>query len=181
MDFFKANMQLKSLKPPIVKMIIAIAVMILCFFRACFIPTNLVFLQHVGSIIALILTAGCIYRILISGIEISQFLMSRPKLIKQTDHPIKIWSFDEMLSFLEKENIIDLTVEGDFGIVKLGTRSDFGSPTYLAPKQWFNKCYYIEDCEYNNILEFQEAFKQLVSSEKIKVLSAYLDDMELNI
>lgn len=184
MKRFQVDKEVKSAQKPLIKLLISIAILTVCFFRNRFIPADQVLLTHAATVATLILLVVCFRLIFISITEIGIFVSSRKQ--EQTEpkeytEPIKLWSHEELFAFLQEENIIDLVVENDYGKQRIGTRSDYGRPTAFAPEQFFDKCYYIEDREYTDFEEFKTAFSQNATDVKIKIWSAKLDDMDIQI
>jgi hypothetical protein len=184
MKLFQVDKEVKSVQKPLVKILISIAILTVCFFRNRFIPADQVFFTHAATVVTLILLVVCFRLIFISiteiGICVSSRKQEQTKPIAYTE-PIKLWSHEELFAFLEEENHIDLVVENDYGKQKIGTRSDYGRPTAFSREQFFDKCYYIEDREYTDFEEFKTEFLQNATNEQIKIWSAMLDDMEVQI
>ena len=184
MKLFKADESLTSIKIPCIKIFLSIVVLTVCFFRKRIFPTENRLFHTIATGITMVLVIGCIYCIAIALSECFQVMESKKvdhKTAHTSDTPIKVWTFEELFDFLQKEDMIELVIETDFGKKRVGVSSDYGKERFLDKDHCFDKCYYIETEEYPDLDAFKERFSQYVSDGTVKVWSAWLDDTELTI
>ncbi len=88
---------------------------------------------------------------------------------KKKTKPIKskMYSFENLIKIIEREDIIDIEIMSRVGVVKIGASSDYDQ----SKDKFFDKLYYINDKEYNTIEEFKDNLvPNIINPEEVSVL-----------
>ena len=179
MKFFKMNVGLTSIKLPLFRILISVIVLLLCFYRNRIIPQDNDVLVNIGTIVTYALTALGLYCIFISITEFME--MKKKSSIQTKTFEKREWSLDKLFSFMEDADIIDILIENANSSLKIGTKSDYGrAMPFSFEDQFFDKCYYIEDSEYENFDDFKKQFRAIVQSEVVVLLYVGIDDTPLD-
>lgn len=96
------------------------------------------------------------------------------------EHPIRIWTHDELFAYLEKENIIDLDI-GHESVKRVGTASDYSRGSLRQKAGFFDKVYYINDQEYSDFAEFKEQFAAAHPEQEVRILRASIDEGSMEV
>ena len=171
----------KLLSKPSVLIPVSVVLMILCFLmnRYCKIeqaPWNV--LQYALTIFLIILSFTGLFK------GISQVITHREKKtatpVPDPEHPIRIWSHEELFAYLKQEDIIDLDI--DHGVVRrIGTASDIRHNRLTGQNELFDKAYYINDQEYSDFAAFKEQFAAAHPEAEVRILRASMDDGSMDI
>lgn len=153
----------------ITKLAIAITILLLCFFRNRILP-NIEFIRYIGTAITIVLIIWGLYTIISSITKL--FILFESILHfgnRYSKKVIQEWSMEELCDFLIKQDIIDITIDNNGTTVKVGAKSDCTSGRY-KPTVFFDKCYYIDDSEYETFDEFKEQLMMEFHDEVVKIL-----------
>ena len=173
----------KLLSKPSARILLSVVLMVLCFlmnryFKVEQAPWSL--LQYALTIFLIVVSFTGLFK------GISQVMTGRDKKITapelDPEHPIKIWSHEELFAYLEQEDIIDLDI--DHSVVRrIGTASDIRLNKLTGKDELFAKAYYTNDQEYSDFAEFKEQFAEVHPQAEVRILRASMDDgsMEVNL
>ncbi len=171
----------KLFAKPSVLILGSVALMILCFlmnryFKIEQAPWNL--LQYAFTIFLIVVSFTGLFK------GISQAMTGRDKKTTapkfDPEHPIKIWSHEELFAYLEQEDIIDLDIDHDV-VQRIGTASDFRHNRLTGKNELFDKAYYINDQEYSDFTQFKEQFATVHSETEVRILRASMDDGSMDV
>lgn len=174
----------KIIMQSVVKIVGAVGLCLLCFFRNRILPQDNKTVALIGTLVTIGVVFLSMYLIfnaisdLIGLKEASNVSKPEPKESR------KVLSVSELFAVLEREDVIDLILENGDGRLEVGTYTNRGEKGLLfGGKGSFGrpKFYYIEDKEYSDFSEFQTVFLSLVNSEEISVLFAGLGGEEISI
>ena len=96
------------------------------------------------------------------------------------EHPIRIWTHDELFAYLEKEDIIDLDIDHPV-VRRIGTVADIRRDKRAGKDVLFNKAYYINEQEYASLAEFKEQFAAVHPQAEVRILRASMDDGSMEV
>ena len=97
-----------------------------------------------------------------------------------SEHPIRIWTHDELFAYLEKEDIIDLDI-GHESVKRVGTASDYNRGSLRQKAGFFDKVYYINEQEYSDFAEFKEQFAAAHPEQEVRILRASIDEGSMEV
>ena len=156
-------------------------ILLLCFFRDQFIPADNKILTGVGTIITLVLIVICFYLIFISITELIEMKKINKGLFAKPTFEKRDWTVGKLFSFMEEADVIDILIEQPDSPLKIGTKSDYGRvEPFSHEEKFFDKCYYIEESEYESFEEFKEQFKTIVQSDSVTLLYVGIEDTPLD-
>ena len=167
-------------KPPVL-ICGSVVLLILCFlmnryFKVEQAPWSL--LQYALTIFLVIFSFTGLFK------GISQVMTGRGKKVtapvSDPEHPIRIWTHDELFAYLEKEDIIDLDI-GHESVKRVGTASDYSRGSFRQKAGFFDKVYYINEQEYSDFAEFKEQFAAAHPEQEVRILRASIDEGSMEV
>ena len=162
------------------KILLSVAILLLCFFRNRVIPQDNETLVISGTVATVLLILLCL-RLVASAIGTLAGAEKNAAPQKLPDQPIKLWDRESLLSYLEQEDIIDIVLGRENGeTLKVGTRSDYRRERY-GKAEYFDKCYYIEEEEYTDFSDFVAQFMRAHEDETVRILYVGIEDMPVEI
>lgn len=172
MNLLKMNSKLESYVPPIIKSVVAIAIIVLVWNQNQIYQLQNPILRIVDAILALALFLVCVLRIYISFAELIAVSENRAnKRLKQKDiHKVASKEYDTsyILDIIRKSEITDIIIKTTRGITHIGASSDYSNQT----GKFFDKKYYIESAEYTDFKQFSTELSNAVgTSETVDVVS----------
>ena len=175
---------MKTKKPkkwdPIWKIVLAVALLVLCFFRKRLIPQDHAALMALGTGLTIACICLSFYWIITAISQLSlQGETETTAPSKLPSEPLKCLTPEELFAFLEKEDIIDVVIDNE-GEWRVGTSSDSKSGRYRETR-YFDKRYYIEDTEYADFSEFKKSFLLALKGDAVKILYVGIEDMAVDI
>ncbi len=181
MKFFKVNLGLKSMKLPLFRIVISILLFVLCYNRNRIIPTENKILTSLGTVVTVGVIVIGFYCIFISVTEIIEMKSKKKDPSDLPPFEKRDWTTEKLFSFLEESDIIDIVVEHAGSRLKIGTKSDYGRTNrFSSEKSFFDKCYYIEEAEYEKLSDFIEQFQTVIQADVVTILYVGIDDMPLD-
>ena len=175
---------MKTKKPkkwdPVWKIVLAVALLVLCFFRKRLIPQDHAALMALGTGLTIACICLSFYWIITAISQLS--LQGENKTTapsKLPSEPLKCLTPQELFDFLENEDIIDVIIDNGEQL-RVGTSSDSRSGRYKQTT-YFDKHYYINEKEYVNFSEFQTRFLDELKGDVVKILYAGIEDMLVKI
>lgn len=171
----------KLFSKPAVRISASVALMLLCFLMNRYFKIE----QGPWRVLQFALTAVLIvvsFSNLFKGI--SQVMPNREKKVAapvlDPEHPVRIWSHEELFAYLKEEDIIDLDI--DHGVVRrIGTASDLRQNRLTGQNELFDKAYYINDQEYSDLAEFKEQFAAAHPEQEVRILRASIDEGSMEV
>lgn len=172
----------ESVKMHVLKILLSVAVLIICFFRNRFIPQDNAALVTIGTVVTIILLIGAFYLIFTSVSQLFLLSGSQNEGKKEKESQTVVWDYETLFAYLKSEDIVDLIVENSESQLSIGVRSEYIEHTFLRKNTgWQNKIFYIEAEELTDFEEFKTKFVQLMKTEHVVILSAKIDDMVLDL
>ncbi len=173
MSLFTPRKDLRTPRFPIIKIIISIIIILLSINRREFYSFfNIEFegiLNILETIIFLIVGVIDIWVIYMSLIEIYYIYENRAE-IKESEIAKslkgKMYLLNEIVLLLDKNDIIEIKIKAGEKIIKIGSSSDCKA----GSNKFFDKRFYIESEEYNNIEKFLEKIKIYAKDGKVNVI-----------
>lgn len=163
---FEVNNELKSYTFPVIKILLCLVLFFILFNRDKLFPFADKHLSVVATILSLALVVICIFCTYVSiaeMIELHDRRVDNQRNIEKLD--CKQYSIENIVSLIEKEDILEVQIKVQQEIVKIGCISDNNWST----NKFFDKVYYCDGTEYESI----EAFR--------KVIHAYTTDGMLDV
>ena len=171
-----------NLSKQITKILIASTILFLCFFRNSFLPQNATMLLKIVDVVVLFLAPMGMLVIIVSISKILTHSTSEKKDEKIIcNDPIRLWSYSRLFEVLEESPIIDLVIRCNGEKLKIGTMSDYGKQTRWSSPDFFDKIYYLEDRNFDDLNQFSQAFLALGLQEPIQILYMGLDGIPLDL
>ena len=162
------------------KILLSVAVLVLCFFRNRVIPQDNETLVISGTVATVLLILLCL-RLVASAVGILAGAGKGAAPQKLPDQPIKLWDREKLFAYLEQEDIIDIVLGRENGeTLKVGTRSDYRRERY-GKAEYFDKCYYIEEEEYTDFSDFVAQFTRAHGDETVRILYVGIEDMPVEV
>ena len=161
----------------ILKIIACVGIFVLCFYRNRIFPTENRGVQIAGTLIAAVLLGVALHQIFQAFADLFINKDTKAKdTVKKGDTPVKVMTTQELFSFLENEDIIDIVIDNNGELLRVGT----ASAVEVRPgSRFIDKCYYIEDEEYTDFGTFQAQLLTILNDDEIKILSAKLDGTDV--
>jgi len=156
-SLFEPQLNLKSYKYPIIKIIVSVIIIPVAILRNQIFGVTDKTVSTVLSFIFIPLCLGAIFCIGISGseliivsdnLELEKEELEKKKYSKKLKH--KPYSIDKIIFMVTQNDIIDIEIMLENKFVKIGASSDCERRTGV----FFNKAYYIGNTEYKNIEDF---------------------------
>ena len=165
-------------KPPI-RILVSIVLLVLCFlmnrhFKIEQTPWNL--LQYAFSVLLIVFSLTELFKGISQLLNAQKAGSARPTV--DPEHPIKIWTREELFAYLEQDDMIDLDIDHADGL-RVSTASDYHFNKITNEQTFFDKVYYINDQEYSDFTQFKEQFASIHPDEPIRILRASLDDNDV--
>lgn len=181
MSLFTPRKDLKTPCLPIIKIIICIIIIVLSIVRREFYSFFNIefegFLNILEASIFLCIGIIDIWIIYMSFIEI-YFICENRAVIKEKDigKSLKgeMYLLSQIVLLLDKNDIIEIMIKAGEKIVYIGVSSD----CKVGSSKFFDKRFYIEDIEYDNMELFIEKLKSYSENEYINVLT--IDDIRVD-
>ena len=168
MNIFQYNENPKSYTCPVVKTIIFISLIIANVCKGYFIQIDNKIAYGIVAVLSGIIGIISIYCATISLLEIGAVYENRheektsPKKAKETGKP---YSVDKIISMAEENDIIEILIVANGKILEIGSSSD----NEVGSAKFFDKRYYIDKKEYENIDDFKSALMPYSAGDKISV------------
>ena len=166
---------------PSVRILLSVVLLTLCFLMNRFFkienaPWSL--LQFGLSVALILVAAACILK------AISQLTLAKKQATEKPkfdpEHPVKIWTHEELFNYLEADDMVDLDIDHEGGL-RVGTASDGKTDKFTGRFEFFDKAYYINDQEYSDLSQFKAQFAAIHPEETVRVLRASLDDNDVTL
>ena len=166
---------------PQIRILLSVVLLALCFLMNRFFkiekaPWSL--LQFGLSVALILVAATCILK------AISQLTLAKKQATEKPkfdpEHPVKIWTHEELFNYLEADDMVDLDIDHEGGL-RIGTASDGRENKFTGQFEYFDKVYYINDQEYSDLCQFKEQFAAIHPEETVRVLRASLDDNDVTL
>ncbi len=173
-SLFEPNLNLKSYKYPIIKIIVSVIIIPVALFRDQIFGVTDKTVSTVLSFIFIPLCIGALFCIGISGSEliiVSDNLELEKKELDKKKYSKKLkyqpYSIDKIISMVTQNDIIDIEILLENKVVKIGASSDCERRTGA----FFDKVYYIADAEYKQVEDFHMELERTSKEGVFPVIS----------
>ena len=177
MSLFKHNNHLTTCTQSVIKLILAVILIALLINRSHFLGhiDNKV-INELINLLSGVIAVACIYTMYLSAADIFTVFENREKeILKNSDVTYtvsKSFSFDKIIEILDNEDIIEFVIKVDSSAIRIGASSDYNNTN----GKFFDKGYFIEETEYQDITDFKTALSKVnKKSDTIEVIS--IDDL----
>ena len=157
---FKVNSEIKSYSYPTIKILLCLVVIGVLINRDRLFSLGDKRWDSAMTVLAGVLTMGCIFCIYISVAEIDELherLVDNQRSVEGT--VVKQYPIENLMKLIKKEDILEVEIKFQEKIVKIGCTSD----NKWSTNEFFDKVYYCNDTEYETI----EAFREVLNTYEI--------------
>ena len=157
---FKVNSEIKNYTYPTIKIILCLVVILVFMNRNRLFSLEDKRWAIVSTILALIVGVGCIFCIYIAIAEITELhdrRVDNKGIVGEV--VIKRYTTENLIKLIEKEDILEVEIKVQEEMIKIGCTSD----NKWSTNEFFDKVYYCDDAEYENI----EAFREVLNAYEI--------------
>ncbi len=170
MNIFRIKKDNNSYVYPIVKVLIFSLLSVAVMSLNQIIVINNKAVYNLFIFLCMIIITGCAHCIFISFGELQAAHKNRAKNKTLTERVIaksREYSVDEFVSLLERKDVIEIQIIFNRKAIDIGAKSDFNQSNF----RFFNKRYYIDKEEFEDIEDFKSALAPYLFNGKILVLS----------
>lgn len=167
---FRCNKNIRTYKIPVIKIVLCCLLVALLISRNYFIHINSSFWNTIIGIVCfqmVILSILCIYLSVGEIILLNEHKNDAQININNAMTHCKTHSVDYILSLLERNDIIEISILSDDQIIKLGASSD----SHPGSSYFFDKNYYVNNKNNITIKELREVINNYSTNGKICVIA----------
>lgn len=166
MKLFEVQTNLTSYIYPLIKIIISIAIILLCIFRRRFLSIFSQWINTATSMISFVLVILCILVLYVSIGEVFHTFANRRCPHYDLSNTVA-YTVNDLIAMAQSEDIIEIELLTTEGLLKVGASSD----NHYVDSFFVDKRYYIGEREYQTIPDFAEALVSISSDNVLYVLS----------
>lgn len=174
MSWLTVNKSLRSYKFPIIKIIVAVITVAALGIASWNLDVENEMLTYSVRFVGLVLMFTSFVCIGIAFLEIEEINKRKRKSSrkKKAKPQGKLYRINQLIELLDKNDIIEIVIQLNDTDIKIGTSSDM-----TRSGKFFDKKYFIDECEYITLDEFKIAFSKICSQNE--VLVRYIDDVKV--
>ena len=164
MKLFKFNENLISFTYPIVKIVVCLFIIVLCFVIRLSIQYSNKWIEFSSTLLCVIVTVTSILSLYVSICELFQTSWNR-KDIKRIHSDINYLTIEEVTKILTVNDIVEIEVRTNNHAIKIGASSE----CEYSSSVFRDKLFYIESLEYDTIESFATELIKLFPEGSIPV------------
>ena len=162
---FSIQPGLTSVTYPIVKMILALLVVVVAFVISMHSTMSATWVVFLIRLICVVLTLASVLRIYISIAEL--IVVSENKKDSSKAQLGKVFKMEQILSLVEKNDIVEIEIGTQGYVLSVGVSSDYKQGSSV----FFDKRFYIGDCEYDTLEQFEKALLHYAANGELCVIT----------
>ena len=167
-QIFSLQTDLTDYKYPLIKIVVSLIVILLCFFRNKIFVISSRPLNIIVSFLCFAVTMASILCIYISVPELFYVRKNRKRAkFKASNISTTPFSLERIICLAKENDIIEFEIKFQENIVKIGASSD----NKLSSSEFFDKKFYIEKEEYLTSNEFEKELFKYATNGKINIIT----------